>query len=146
MSFPYQARRARDPDHPTWLRYSSLKGCVSSFCWLTGLPFRATLERLGLTWTPAVPRDPPTDAFLRGTLDALERERNAYLDALRGCELRRVRAKLRGGRQLSRAERNALEELRLRADAGVTRIAARGERPLLPTAGGGTELAAGRAG
>lgn len=123
MSFPRAARQVRDPDHPVWLRLSSLRACVASFCWLTGLPYRATVERLGLDWTPLIPRDPPTDAFLRGTLDALERERNRYLAVLRGFELRRVRAKLRGGRQLSRAERAALDALRQRAEAAVARIA-----------------------
>jgi hypothetical protein len=123
MSFPYSARRARDPHRPVWRRLASLRGCVASFCWLTGLSYRATVERLGLDWTPLIPRDPPTDAFLRRTLDALERERNLYLDVLRGFGVRRVRAKLRGGRQLSRAERDALAELRSRAEAAVVRIA-----------------------
>lgn len=124
MSFPYVARRVRDPGRPVWLRLSSLRACVASFCGLTGLPYRATVERLGLDWTPAIPRDPPSDAFLRGTLDALERERNVYLSVLRGIEIHRIRAKLRGGRQLSRAERDALAELRGRAEAAVARIAA----------------------
>jgi hypothetical protein len=119
MSFAYHARRARDPARSPWLRMSSVKACASCFCRLTGQPFRATLERLGLTWTPAIPRDPPDDAYLRHTLDALERERNVYLARLRGWEARRIRAKLRGGRHLSRAERTVLAELRERAGAGL---------------------------
>jgi hypothetical protein len=124
MPFPRSARQARDPDVSVWLRMSGLKGCVASFCGLTGLSFRATLERLGLTWTPVIPRDPPTDAFLRRTLDALERERNVYLHALRTLEHRRIRAKLKGRRQLSRVEREARAELRRRAEAAVERVAA----------------------
>jgi hypothetical protein len=119
MSFPYYARRARDPERHAWRRLSSLRACVSSFCWLTGLPYRATLERLGLTWTRAIPAPPPTDAFLRATLDDLERARNVYLDGLRSLERRRLLVKLRGGRQLSRAERGAFAELRERALIGA---------------------------
>jgi hypothetical protein len=127
MPFPRSARQARDPDTSVWLRMSALKGCVASFCGLTGLSFRATLERLGLTWTPVIPRDPPADAWLRRTLDALERERNIYLDALRALEHKRVRAKLRGARQLSRVDRAVRAELRQRAEAAVERVAAAAE-------------------
>lgn len=119
MSFDYHARKVRDPARTPWARLSSLRACVSSFCWLTRLPYRDMLERLGLTWRSDVPRDPPADEFLRRTLDALERERNVYLAALRGWEMRRVRAKLRGNRQLSRAERDALAELRQRIAIGA---------------------------
>ena len=119
MSFTYHARRARDPALTPWRRLSHLRGCVSSFCFLTRLPYRATLERLGLTWTISRPSDPPTDAFLRRTLDALERERNRYLAGLRTFELRRVRAKMRGGRQPSRDERGFLAALRERVDAAT---------------------------
>ena len=119
MSFASAARRVRDPGLTPWRRLSALRGCVSSFCWLTGLPYRATLERLGITWMIGRPSDPPTDAFLRRTLEALERERNRYLSGLRTFELRRVRAKMRGGRQLSRDERSYLAVLRERVDAAL---------------------------
>ncbi len=122
MSFTYYARRARDPDRSPWQRLSSLRACVTSFCWLTRSPYRDTLERLGLTWTRAIPRDPPTDAFLRRTLDRLERERNLYLGSLRGWETRRVRAKMRGGRHLSRADAEVREGLRQRAQAGLAPV------------------------
>lgn len=122
MSFASHARAARDPDRTPWRRLSSLRACVSSFCWLTGLSYRATLERLGLTWTRARPSDPPTDAFLRRTLDDLERARNVYLAGLRGFETRRVRAKLRGARQLSRGERDALAQLRARVHPGAAPV------------------------
>ena len=116
MSFASCARKVRDPDRSPRLRLSSLRGCVSSFCFLTKLPYRATLERLGIAWTILLPSDPPTDAFLRRTLDALEIERNRYLARLRGFETRRIRVKSRGGRQLSRRERDALAALRDRAN------------------------------
>lgn len=124
MSFASAARQVRDPGLSPWLRLNSLRGCVASFCWLTGLSYRATLDRLGLAWTPRPPADPPEEAFFRRTLDALERERNVYLAGLRGFELRRVRGKMRGNRQLSRAERDALSALRTFADEAVARVAA----------------------
>lgn len=119
MSFASSAREVRDPALPLWRRYSGLRGCVRSFSFLTGRSYNATLERLGLTWSIVRPADPPTDAFLRGTLDLLERERNRYLAGLRGFELRRVRAKMRGRRQLSRAERDGLAALRAAVDAAL---------------------------
>ena len=123
MSFASSAREVRDPALPIWTRYSALRGCVRSFSFLTRRSYVGTLERLGLTWSRTRPADPPTDAFLRRTLDALERERNLYLAGLRSFELRRVRAKMRGRRQLSRDERSGLAALRERVDAAVDRMA-----------------------
>jgi hypothetical protein len=111
MSFNYHARRVRDGGRPPWRRLSALRACVSSYCWLTGRRYRAMLEYLHLDHSPQVPRDPPSDAFLRRRLDEVERERNLYLERLRVFERRRVRAKMQGNRQLSTAERTALREL-----------------------------------
>ncbi|HST61698.1 MAG TPA: hypothetical protein VLK84_23565 [Longimicrobium sp.] len=122
MSFLSSARKVRDPDLPLWKRYSALRGCVASFSFLTQRSYNGTLERLGLTWSIVRPADPPTDAFLRRTLDLLERERSRYLAGLRGFELRRVRAKMRGRRQLSRAERAALASLREGVDAALVPV------------------------
>lgn len=115
MSFTSAARIVRDPGLPVWHRLSALRGCVRSFAFLTGTSYNATLERLGITWSSLRPSDPPTDAFLRRTLDGLERERNLYLAGLRVFETRRIRTKMRGGRQLSRDERSFLAALRERA-------------------------------
>lgn len=112
MSFNYHARRVRDPDHPVWRRLSSLRACVRSYCRLTGESFDGTSAALGLEFSRNAPADPPTDAFLRRTLDRVERERNRYLDRLRAWERKRFRAKSLGNRQLSRAERAALDALR----------------------------------
>jgi hypothetical protein len=122
MSFASSARKVRDPALPLWKRYSALRGCVASFSFLTHRSYNGTLERLGLTWSIVRPAAPPTDAFLRGTLDMLERERNVYLTGLRGFEVRRVRAKMRGRRQLSRAERDGLAALRERVDAALVPV------------------------
>jgi hypothetical protein len=122
MSFASSARQVRDPALPLWRRYSALRGCVASFSFLTQRSYNATLERLGLRWSVVRPADPPTDEFLRRTLDLLERERNRYLAGLRTFELRRVRAKMRGRRQPSRAERDGLAALRERVDAALAPI------------------------
>lgn len=112
MSFNYHARRVRDPDRPAWLRLSSMRACVRSYCRLTGASYARLLEYLQLDHSPDVPRDPPSYAFLQRKLDEVQRERNWFLDRLRAWERRRVRAKVRGGRQLSNAERAALTEMR----------------------------------
>lgn len=112
MSFNYHARRVRDAGRPPWRRLSSLRACVSSYCWLTGARYRQMLEYLELDHSLQVPREPPTDEFLRRKLDEVERERSWYLERLRGFERKRIRAKMRGNRQLSTAERTALREMR----------------------------------
>ena len=116
MSFASSARQVRDPECGIWLRLSSLRGCVASFCWLTGLRYRATLVEMGLD-PESVRGTVPTEAFLLETLAALEAERARYLERLRLFESTRIEAKAKGNRQLSNAERAALlrmrEEIRL---------------------------------
>jgi hypothetical protein len=118
MSFNYQARRVRDPAHPVWLRLSSLRACVRSYCRLTGVSYADLSAHLGIGFDSVPPREPPDDAFLRRTMDQVQRERNVALDRLRGWERLRVRAKMKGNRQLSGVERGALRDLGL-ADARV---------------------------
>lgn len=111
MSFSYQARRVRDPAHPIWLRLSSLRACVRSYCALTGDSYARVSAHLELDFLHEPGREPPTDAFLRRTLDQVERERSASLQRLRAFQTGRVHAKARGNRQLSTAERTTLREL-----------------------------------
>ncbi|HEX6369496.1 MAG TPA: hypothetical protein VF006_11230 [Longimicrobium sp.] len=110
MSFNYQARQVRDPGHPPWLRLSALRACVRRYCTLTGGSYARVSADLGIDFPFERGREPPTDAFLRRTLDRVERERAWSLDRLRGFEKKRIRAKARGNRQLSSAERAALRE------------------------------------
>jgi hypothetical protein len=116
MSFPSAARQVRNPECSIWLRLSSLRGCVASFCWMTGLKYRATLAEMGID-PDSVRGVVPTEAFLLETLDALETERARYMERLREFERMRIAAKAKGDRQLSSAERAALlrmrEEIRL---------------------------------
>ncbi len=112
MSFSYQARRVRDPAHPIWRRLSSMRACVRSYCALTGGSYARVSAYLGLDFPFEPGREPPTDEFLRRALDQVERERSWSLERLRAFEKKRVRAKAHGNRQLSRAERTALHEMR----------------------------------
>jgi hypothetical protein len=111
MSFGYYARRVRDPERGTWRRFSALRACVASFCWLTGVRYRTTLEALKLD-PESVRGAIPTDAFLLETLAALEMERARYLERLHDFESTRIDRKAKGNRQLSSAERAALLRLR----------------------------------
>lgn len=112
MSFPYHARRVRDPDHPPWRRLSSLRACVRSYCRLTGAGHANLSAYLGVDFPYDPARQPPTDAFLRRALDQVERERNRYLVWLRVFERRRSLAKAHGNRQMSKTERTLLHERR----------------------------------
>ena len=112
MSFNYQARQVRDPAHPIWLRLSALRACVRRYCSLTGGSYARVSAHLGVDFPVQPGREPPTDEFLRRTLDQVERERNWSLERLRAFEKKRVRAKAHGNRQLSTAERTALREMR----------------------------------
>ena len=111
MSFSHAARQVRDPQRGIWLRLSALRGCVASFCWMTGLRYRAALVETGLD-PESVRRAVPTEAFLLGTLEALEIERARYMERLRDFERTRIAAKANGNRQLSSAERAALLRIR----------------------------------
>lgn len=113
MSFGEHVIDALDPERTLWHRMSAVKGCVASLSRLTGLPFRATLERLGLTWSIANPSPaPPTEAFLLDVLARVRRERARYLAALAPFEAARRARKAAGNRQMSSAERRALAALR----------------------------------
>lgn len=130
MSFTAAARQVRDPSTPPWLRLSSIRACVRSYCYLTQTPYAATLQHFGLAQTLHDRLPPPTEEVCRQALNVLERARNIYLDRLRSVERSRIRAKMRGNRQLSNAERELLRALREAARIGPVaegdRSAARG--------------------
>lgn len=111
MSFLQSARQVRDPEVSVWLRLSSLRGCVASLCWLTGLRYRATLVEIGID-PESIRGTVPTDAFLLATLDALEAERARYMERLSAFESHRIEAKEKGNRQLSNVERAVLLQMR----------------------------------
>ena len=119
MSFALGARQVRDPERSIWLRLSALRGCVASFCWLTGLRYRATLVEMGID-PESVRGTVPTDLFLLERLETLETERARYLERLREFESTRITAKAKGNRQLSNAERAVL--LRMREEIRLPRV------------------------
>lgn len=108
-SFQHSARKVRDAGRGPWLRLSALRGCVSSFCWLTGQPYRDTLVRFGLS--PEQVRTPPDENFLLATLVRIEAERDRYHAARAGFDAARRETKRAGGRQLSNAERETLRRI-----------------------------------
>jgi hypothetical protein len=108
-SFQHAARKVRDPERSPWLRLSALRGCVSSFCWLTGQPFRATLVRFGIS--PEQVTTPPGEEFLLATLARVEAERDRYHAARQPFDAARREIKRKGGRQLSNAERETLRRM-----------------------------------
>ena len=108
-SFHHAARKVRDPERTPWLRLSALRGCVSSFCWLTGQPYRATLVRFGIS--PEQVTSPPGADFLHATLARIEAERDRYHAARAAFDAARRETKRAGGRQLSNAEREMLRRM-----------------------------------
>lgn len=118
MSFTSAARQVRDPSTPPWLRLSSIRACVRSYCSLTRTPYDATLQHFGLAQTIHDRLPPPAEEVCREVLNVVERARNIYLDRLRSVERNRIRAKMRGNRQLSNAERELLRTIREAARIG----------------------------
>ena len=111
MGFNYHARKVRDSRLPPWHRFVALRECVASFSWCTGLRFNDLMQRYGLPRSRNPPLPPPDDAFLIGAINALEKERNIFLERRRAFERSRVRAKMRGNRQLSKAEREIVRAM-----------------------------------
>lgn len=108
-SFQHSARKVRDPERSPWLRLSALRGCVSSFCWLTGQPYRDTLVRFGIS--PEQVTAPPGDDFLLSTLAWIEGERDRYHASRAVFDAARRETKRAGGRQLSNTEREMLRRM-----------------------------------
>lgn len=108
-SFQHSARKVRDPERSPWLRLSALRGCVSSFSWLTGQPYRATLVRFGIS--PEQVTAPPGADFLLATLARIEAERDRYHAARAAFDAARRETKRGGGRQLSNTEREMLRRM-----------------------------------
>ncbi len=108
-SFQHSARKVRDPERSPWLRLSALRGCVSSFCWLTGQPYRDTLVRFGIS--PQQVTAPPGEDFLLSTLARIEAERDRYHASRTAFDAARRETKRAGGRQLSNTEREMLRRM-----------------------------------
>lgn len=124
--FNAQARRVRNIRLPIPIRVVAFHACLASYCSLTRQKFQATRERFAAAfWITKTP--PPTVVglrvrhfapefaqpdseswFLIQAVDALQRERHAFLNRLRRFERRRIREKFHGRRRASRAQLDAL--------------------------------------
>jgi hypothetical protein len=109
VSFNYHARKVRDFRLDISIRRGALKSCILRLGWLTRQKYSAIWDRFappfGLDKT-----DRPSAEQLLDALTALERERNRVLERLRAFDRRRTREKLRGRRQLTTAEQEALRQ------------------------------------
>ena len=110
MSFNYYARRARNRRLDLRRRRCALNSCLLRLAWLTRERYSITrahfAERFSLDTPPQFSEDQLLDA-----LAAVEVERNRVLERLRAFDRKRLRAKLRGQRQMSAAESAALREI-----------------------------------
>jgi len=111
MGFNQDARRVRDGRLSPWRRFAALRECVASFSWCTGMRFTDLMKHFDVPMSPRPSRPPPDDAFLLGAINALEKERNVFLERQRAFARGRIRAKMRGNRQLSKAEREIIRTM-----------------------------------
>ena len=111
MSFRSIARKIREPERSFTWRRSAFRACLELIIWFPQ-SHRAVYARFADEF--GFDRDDVADANERilRALDALERERNQMLEKLRAFDLKRVRAKGRGRRTLSKAEREDLAAIR----------------------------------
>ena len=93
-------------------RRSSFLSCLVFFFQICQQSHRALYARFADEF--GFDRDDVADADERilRALDALEKERNQMLEKLRDFDMKRVRAKMRGRRTLSKAEREKLDAIR----------------------------------
>jgi hypothetical protein len=96
-NFQSKARQVRNPDVPIGIRRSSFGSCVMCYCGLTRQSVKETHSRLRVAFGYSDLRSATPDQLLRA-LDALEIERNRFLERLRLFERRRSKWKICGGR------------------------------------------------
>ncbi len=102
----------REPERSFIWRRSCFRACLESYCWLSKQSHRALYARFADEF--GFDRDDVADVDERilRALDALEKERNQMLEKLRAFDIQRVKAKVRGRRTLSKAEREKLDAIR----------------------------------
>ena len=106
------ARKMRQTERPFTWRRSAFRACLESYSSLCQQSHRAIYARFANEF--GFDRDDVADADERllRALDALEKERNQLLERLRVFDLQRAKAKARGRRTLSKAEREKLDAIR----------------------------------
>ena len=102
-NFQSQARRAGHPSATPSHCAHAFGSCVMCFALLTGQSYTATDARLASRFGYATRREASTEQFI-SALDALEVERNQFLQRLSAFARRRITLKHRGRRTPTSAE------------------------------------------
>ncbi|HEX8832742.1 MAG TPA: hypothetical protein VF719_01015 [Abditibacteriaceae bacterium] len=107
MSFKTYARRARRNDLPFNRRRTAFRACIELYGWLTNQKFTATYTRFSnhFGFDEAVP---DADERLDRAINALETERNLFLEKLRAFDRCRTKEKFRGRRSPTKQITEAL--------------------------------------
>lgn len=107
MSFQTYARKVRKIDLPFKSRRSAFRSCIERYHWLIKRKFNSTYSRYSNHF--GFDADVP-DAGVRlsQAMDALEKERNLFLEQLRLFDKKRIREKMRGRRSPSKSAVEAL--------------------------------------
>lgn len=97
MSFRTYARKVRKVDLPFKNRRSAFRSCINSYCGLTKQEFQITCERYSdrFGFNADIP---DAGDRLNQAMDALETERNIFLQRLRQFDNTRIKEKIRGRR------------------------------------------------
>lgn len=107
MSFNYHARKIRNSQLPLTKRRSRLSSCIMHLSWLTNRHFQEVRQSYVRNYSLDSPEG-PTESQLLAALDAIEVERNLYLEKLRAFERKRIREKMKGQRHLRKGDIKAL--------------------------------------
>lgn len=103
MGFNTLARQARSPDVPLLTRRRALRSCLLRLSRWTGEKYGEIQARYNTQFGFNDTDLPSADSLLRA-IAAVEVERNIYVERLRAFEKRRVKAKARGRRQMTKQE------------------------------------------
>jgi hypothetical protein len=91
--------------------------------WLLGVRRSEILtrynERFAFERDKSLTDAPPDEQQILAALAAMEVDRNEILDALRTFDRKRIRQKFRGNRQLSKAEKKRLSDIRCLTNRGA---------------------------
>ena len=112
MSFRSIVRKMREPERSFTWRRSCFRACLEHYCWLSKQSHQAIYARFATEF--GFDRDDVADANERllRALDALEKERVQKLEQLRLFDIQRAKAKMRGRRNVSKAEQEKLDAIR----------------------------------
>jgi hypothetical protein len=109
LSLNCYARKVRDRRLDLRIRRCALNSCILRLAWLTRQRYLLTRDRFAARFSLDPPEELTEDQLL-DALTAIEVERNRVLEKVRAFDRKRLRAKLRGRRQMSAAEAVAFRE------------------------------------